>query len=60
MLYSEMPCVQAQETLVEPMGLPFDWYLAPQGVINVSRHIRPLRQLRTITSWIPRRVSQLG
>ncbi|KAK9807138.1 hypothetical protein WJX73_009866 [Symbiochloris irregularis] len=38
---------------VEPMGLPFDWYLPPQGAVNVSRHFGKLRRFRRMTTWIP-------
>lgn len=42
-----------QGRYVEPMGLPFDWYLPPQGVVNVSRHFGKLRRFKRMTTWIP-------
>lgn len=42
-----------QESFVQPMGLPFDWWLPPSAPAHVSGHFRPLAQLKRMKSWLP-------
>lgn len=49
----ERPCLLLQESFVQPMGLPFDWWLPPSAPAHVSGHFRPLAQLKRMKSWLP-------